>query len=198
MIKRPETGTLYPVLATVKYPPGFSGKKGTFLSESARQALSESLRLSGLSLSRYEKNQNGAPVPEDGVYWSISHKLEMVAAVCATIPVGIDLEKIMPRSDGLFNYLATEKEWGLFRERNWENFFKLYTAKEALVKMSGEGVKDLKKCILQKVGLQGLELKYQGNDVSVMHFHCGEYLAALAAASRTVEWKIKFESDGIK
>ena len=65
-------------------------------------------------------------------YWSLSHKSRYVAAVVGPTPVGIDLEEIVPRSEGLHDHVAREEEWAL-ADRSWETFFRYWTAKEAVM-----------------------------------------------------------------
>ncbi len=106
---------LYPVLLVVPETPSrLKGpEKVSFLRNQARQALAISAQKSGLFLKSLDQAENGAPLPSDGVYWSLSHKESVVCAVAASMPVGIDVERIRPRSEALFKRIADAREWEL-------------------------------------------------------------------------------------
>jgi 4'-phosphopantetheinyl transferase len=95
---------IYPVLMPVSVSGrALAGKERVaHLSALARRALSLSANKSGVSLDRLDKDEGGAPLPFEGVYWSVSHKETFVAGVAAPAPVGIDIERIRPCSDALF------------------------------------------------------------------------------------------------
>jgi|GEM_PF-2402404 len=118
--------------------------------EAAASALAHCAKLVGAPATGWEKNADGAPIPNQGFYWSISHKPQWAAAVIADSPVGIDIEHIAPRRDKLiFDELADEEEWSLMPDRSWESFFMLWTAKEAVLKANGEGIGRFADCRLQ-------------------------------------------------
>ncbi|MCD6391278.1 MAG: hypothetical protein J7L92_04730, partial [Dehalococcoidia bacterium] len=67
--------TLFPVvMPVIKVGHKFSGKeKVDYLSQSAREALKLSAEKSGVRLGELLKDENGAPCPVAGNYWSLSH-----------------------------------------------------------------------------------------------------------------------------
>jgi len=115
--------------------------------QAARRALIECAALCGAPSDGWEQNEGGRPLPNQGWHWSISHKHEWVAAVVAREPIGIDIESIVPRRDELlFDKVADASEWALVGSRNWENFYRIWTAKEAVLKAKGLGIGHLLEC----------------------------------------------------
>ena len=84
-----------------------------YLSRHARRALELSAAKSAVTLGQLTKDDRGVPQPVNGIFWSLSHKTQYVAAVVAPQPIGIDLEKIRPCSEALFRKTATDAEWAL-------------------------------------------------------------------------------------
>ncbi len=75
--------------------------------------------------------------------FSLSHSGGL--ALCALSPreVGADLEVVRPRREGLPRYALSDREYRWFRARGgrWEDFYTLWTLKEARVKCTGEGLR---------------------------------------------------------
>lgn len=70
----------------------------------------------------------------NGCYFNISHSHGLVACAVAEVPVGIDVEKIRPVPPRLLRILSpAEREY----VRCDEDFFRLWTLKEALIKCRG-------------------------------------------------------------
>lgn len=146
----------------------------------ARRALELSCKTSGVSCGPFEKDIRDVPKPFDGMYWSLSHKPQYVAAVVAPSPVGIDLEEIRPRAQALYGYVADEREWALAGERNWDAFFRFWTAKEAVLKATGARLKDLKKARIQALMHDsGLRVQYDTRMWTVQHYRFKNYLVSL-------------------
>ena len=110
------------------------------------------MAVSGLSIGTLEKGEHGAPIPVNGVYWSISHKDEYVAGIAARCPVGIDLERVKPVGTALFNKVCStdgRDPFLLFQQDHMavqesaDLFFRVFTAKEAVVKSQGVGLSEL-------------------------------------------------------
>jgi 4'-phosphopantetheinyl transferase len=146
----------------------------------SREALVQSCKITGRPCGPFEKDVRNVPLPFGGWYWSVSHKPQFVAAVVSANPVGIDLEEIVPRNKGLFGYLAEDSEWELAGNREWETFFRYWTAKEAVLKATGTGLRDLKKARIQRVvGSDQLIVEYGGRQWSVQHYRFQNHLASL-------------------
>ena len=89
--------------------------------------------------------ENNKPL-NDKIYVSVSHKNGYV--ICATDynPIGIDIEKITCFNDSIIDnfFSINEKNYILNKCDKNRNFFKIYTIKEAISKISGIGIKQFK------------------------------------------------------
>ena len=117
----------------------------------ARQALAQSADYAGVVLGALRKNAQGAPLPSNGIHWSLSHKGTAVAAVTASRPIGIDLEIVRPCNPGLYQRIADDREWALAGAVNPELFFRIWTAKEAVLKAVGQGLTGLSDCRIHEI-----------------------------------------------
>ena len=187
--------TLYPVILPVpeevrEYKPR---DRVVFLSAHAREAISLCAQKCGITLGELQKDGDGAPQPMDGIYWSVTHKNEYVGGVLSSQPVGIDIEKIEPCNRGLFRKTASEAEWALAdQSRNdFTLFYRYWTAKEAVVKTSTAGIKDLLKCrIHQIIDDQHLEIDYLNKRWQIEHFYFNDHIASIVHNNFTIKWTI--------
>lgn len=78
-----------------------------------------------------------------GYEFSISHSGALALCALSERPVGADLELVRPRRAGLPRYALSEGEFAWFEGRGsrWEDFYTLWTLKEARVKCTGEGLR---------------------------------------------------------
>lgn len=127
-------------------------QKGERMSMMARKAVIESARLSGLNEPRsFPKTEEGAPRPEDGVWWGLSHKPDVVAGAAHIRPVGLDVEVIRTVSARLIDRISTKKERILFLDSDDSLFFRIWTAKEAVLKVCGQGLSGMGSCFVNQV-----------------------------------------------
>ena len=161
-----------------------------FLSRYARRALEMSAENSSIRLDALEQDERNAPLPFNGTYWSITHKNEYVGAVVCPSPTGIDIEKICSRSESLFRKTADEAEWAL-ADKTFTTFFRYWTAKEAVLKAAGIGLKDLSKCrISQVLGSHHLAVEYDGNKWQIEHNFFNSHIASIVKNDFVIEWTI--------
>ncbi len=187
--------TLHPVILPVpeevsEYKPR---DRVVFLSAHARNALKLCAQKCGISLADFEKDKNGVPLPVDGIHWSVTHKNEYVAGVLSSQPVGIDIEKIEPCSRGLFRKTAAEAEWALADQSTDEFtiFYRYWTSKEAVVKTSTAGIKDLLKCrIHQIIDDHHLEIEYLNQRWQIEHFFFNDHIASIVKNDFEIDWTI--------
>ena len=160
------------------------------LSAFAREVLSRSALYSGDELGPLKKGERGRPLPVNGVYWSISHTSKYAAAVTASCPVGIDIEKIGPFSDALKKRVASDREWDLAPVLDETLFCRYWTAKEAVLKAVGAGLGGLPRCTI--TGIEGgrqLQVRYDEETWMVSHFFKAEgHLAAVSVNMDLVYW----------
>ena len=87
-------------------------------------------------------NEYGAPYLENGPYFSISHCKQGIAVAVSETPIGIDIEAIRPFNEGLMRKtMNSEEQTHILSSLNPEiEFIRLWTRKEAYVKMQGTGI----------------------------------------------------------
>ncbi len=164
-----------------------------FLSRHARLALEKYAEISGISIDRLEKDDNGVPLPFNGIYWSITHKSQYVGGVVAPTPIGLDIERIRECSRGLFAKTAGDREWALTNPEKISllTFFRFWTSKEALVKTSGSGLKDLLKCqITRIIDDRHLIIHYLDKEWLIEHFYFEHHIASITQDSYQIDWTL--------
>jgi 4'-phosphopantetheinyl transferase len=189
----PET-IIHPVVMAVPEPDlGLKGReKVAALGRHARQALAYSARFSGVHLGPLEKDDHGAPLPSNGINWSLTHKEQYVAAVTAPHPVGIDIERIRPVCEGMHQRLAGDGEWALAPEVTRTLFFRYWTAKEAVLKAVGKGLTGLSRCRVAAIPDEDhLILIYEDSRWTVAHFWgTKDHLVTITADRAAIQWHL--------
>ena len=184
---------IYPVLLPVADDKrALTGReKVVYLSAWARAALAMSARETGIVLGALEKNDAGAPLPSNGYYWSLAHKSDCVAAVVADVPIGIDIEKSREVTPGLYRRIATDEEWRLGSENREHLFFRYWTAKEAVLKVAGTGIRELAYCrIARVVDEQLIQLDFKGEPFQVRHFFHDRHTIGIVDVGCPIEFKV--------
>ena len=161
----------------------------------ARIALARCAEMVGAPPDGWMKDARDAPARSHGFHWSISHTRELAGAVIAVHPVGIDVEQIRPRKPELFEHVAGPVEWDQLGARTWENFFRMWTAKEAVLKANGIGIGWLRECRLtQLVTDSRLQLSFRGVEWNVEHYQSGDHIAAVTCGDAPVQWQVYREA----
>jgi phosphopantetheinyl transferase len=114
----------------------------------------------------FQYNEYGAPYLQDGPYFSISHCKAGIAVAVSEKPIGIDIEAVRKPNDGLVcKTMNTEEYTSIIADSSpdWA-FIRLWTQKEAYLKMKGTGIiSDLK---LVLTDAQDAEFRsYDNNDL---------------------------------
>lgn len=191
MTSKSKENIIYPVVLSVPSPGRqLKGKKKVAaLSRYARQALEISAYKRGVFLKDLPKDENGAPLPFNNHYWSLSHKPNYVCGVVAAQPVGIDIEEIRPVSKPLFKKTASQTEWELIDQDPLHLFFRYWTAKEAVLKAAARGIKDLAKCRINRIDdAYHLVIVYQDKEWPVEHFFFEKHIVSVVKVGATIEW----------
>ena len=97
---------------------------------------------------------------------SVTHKDQLIGIALSNKPIGIDLEVLKERDVSLFDWFI-EEEWKLLGEQNWLNFYRLWTAKEAVIKTCQSDVDAIKEMRLVSVDNQQLVIDYHNDQHSV-------------------------------
>ena len=187
-----KSSPIYPVIMPVPFSlQQLTGReKVKTLSRLARKALVFSCKKSGWPITHLKKDPNGAPIPENGYYWSLSHKSGFVAAVVAPYPIGIDIERLRPSSKALRNRIASTKEWQLGPKIDPDLlFFRFWTAKEAVLKAVGVGMRGLSNCrIIRILDNSKMCLTYRYTTFMVTHIQFNGHLATVIIDNRPICW----------
>ena len=183
---------LNPVIIKIKnnIHPNISIKERVaYLSQQARKAVYQSALQHNIKLpAKLPKDKNGAPLPVDGTYWSLSHKNDFVVGVVSNQKVGIDIEEIIPRSPGLHRKVAYPEEWDLIGGLNQQNFYRIWTAKEATVKALGHGIEDLLQCTIVDIKESQTLLHYYKQEWLVEHFFIENHILAITKNYQQINW----------
>lgn len=189
--------TLHPTIMPVAAPVyGLSGKeKVARLSRISREALRLSSESSGMVLGELRKDEDDIPCPANGYHWSVSHKTKCVAAVVSKSSIGIDIEEIRPRSESIFDVVASDEEWSLSKDRSWNAFFRYWTAKEATLKSVGIGIGGLMACrVILIPDDNHVLLNYRNNLFRVGQLLYRNHIVSVLQNDDEIEWSILEDS----
>ena len=81
-------------------------------------------------------------VEKDGVYVSVSHSGPWAVCVTADTPVGVDVEGVRSAQEKFMRRVCSEQEMAYIRsgdDGDCQRFWEIWTAKEALFKLTGKG-----------------------------------------------------------
>lgn len=132
-------------------------KKDKRLSIGVYLLLKKSLAIHNINIDDFEfsYNENGKPLLEGLPFeFSLSHSGNYVAVALSNAPVGIDIEKIRKVNQNVSKLVFNGDDEENFKnsQNNVDEFFKIWTSKEAVIKMMG-GLKNknLKDINLKKI-----------------------------------------------
>lgn len=137
------------LMARFEAPEGMQTRDLAAAKSSAAQELLEQAMVR-LDLTPWvpDKDSRGKPLPRDGWYVSKTHCRDCLAVAIARDPLGVDVEPIRLARVAGWHRVINESENALLGEVNALTFTRLWTAKEAALKISGQGIADLSKCRL--------------------------------------------------
>ena len=90
------------------------------------------------------RTENGKPCAEEGAF-SISHSGEWVVCALSEHPVGVDIEKRRREPRRVAQCYFSEGEKRMLQQ-DASAFWRIWTGKEALCKLTGEGIAALRRC----------------------------------------------------
>lgn len=81
--------------------------------------------------------------------FNLSHSGRLVLCGGGGAPLGVDLEAVRPRRAGLARYVCSPEEYAWYEKLggDWESLYTIWTLKEARVKCTGQGLRQLPKTI---------------------------------------------------
>jgi 4'-phosphopantetheinyl transferase len=184
----------YPVVLSV--PAHLRNLRGrpqvAILSRLARVAVRWSAHLTGVGPPAFTKDGRGTPQPSAGIHWSVTHKPAFVAGVATAAPVGIDIERMRTPAEGLYRRIASAEEWrlglGMARPRL---FYRLWTAKEAVLKAEGLGLRGLSRCrVIAIPDREHMLLAFDQRRWAVDHYYLPGHVVALTPGGEDIEWQV--------
>lgn len=96
------------------------------------------------TLPRIDRSPHGKPYFPDqpGLHFNLSHSGSRAICALSSGAVGADVETIRPRRESLPRKTLSDREYRWFQDRGgrWEDFYTLWTLKEAKVKYQGTGL----------------------------------------------------------
>ncbi len=103
-------------------------------------------------------NENSKPLIK-GIYFNISHSNDYVVVVFSSNKIGIDIEKVREVNLNIINYFCNDKEkdYILKTDNKYKCLFKIYTFKEAYIKMLGNNLFNIKK--IDSFNIDNLNIK---------------------------------------
>ena len=155
----------------------FRFEQGRRLSLAAYLLLKEGLEIEyGFSehpVFRY--SVEGKPFIENpsGAHFSLSHSKSVALCVLSRQPVGADVEAVRPVGDDLVRYTMNDREcdWIFAAPDKVKAFLTLWTRKEAVLKLTGEGIRNDLKSVLRDANTYCIETALAENYVySVARF----------------------------
>ena len=100
-----------------------------------------------------------APLLKGEGNYSISHKKNLVFVWISEEKIWVDIEILKKRDENLFEKFD-KKEYEILGEKNWENFYILWTAKEAIIKYENLKLDDIEEIILENVEMFGKNISW--------------------------------------
>ena len=110
-----------------------------------------------------EESKSGKPyITNYNIYFNISHKDNLVVCAVSYSNIGVDIEKIRDIDLNTINIFATttEKKYILEKKEDiLKRLFKIYTLKEAYLKMNGDSITNIKNIDISKIKKEKLTIK---------------------------------------
>ena len=133
------------------------------------RGLRECFGISGFPSFSYNEHEKPFLKDYPDVHFSISHCKEAVGCFVSNRPCGLDIESIRKAKEDLVRHTMSPKEAEEIYTSKWPDiaFTRLWTQKEAVLKLKGTGIIDdlhavLSPDNLQGIGLQTIENPYRG------------------------------------
>lgn len=127
----------------------------------------------------FEYGEHGKPsiIGHEEIHFNMSHCKRAVVCAVGSEPVGVDVECIGRGNDSLIDYTMNDDEVLRIKEAENPNteFIRLWTQKEALLKLTGEGINDDIKSVLSaenmsRVRIETFVNEEKGYVYSLAHF----------------------------
>lgn len=117
----------------------------------------------------FDVGEHGKPTLRDypHIHFNMSHCQKAVICVISDAPIGVDIERVRKQNASLTDYTMNEEEIEQIEASDQPEmmFTRLWTAKEAVLKLQGTGIQDTLKDSLKLALEQGITVTtYENND----------------------------------
>jgi len=190
---------LHPVV--VRRTEGLRGRAGVELGRRlGRRALERSAELAGAPWAgtRFPEeglpaDKSGAPLPRDGWHWSTTNTRGLIGALVAPCPVALDAEWVRrPRLDEIRSAFDPD-ELARVGASPGPAELAVWTAKEAVLKLTGVGLAGLPGCrVVEREGPGLLRVTLDRRAFRVRQQVWGEHLLAFACDAE--EYEVRLET----
>lgn len=136
-------------------------------------------------------NEYGKPLANER-FASISHSDNLVIVGVGDTDIGVDVEKVKPVRDDLKRYVTIDSEYE--KIKNDTDFFKVWTAKEALIKCLGLSISKVKN--VPAFPLDGKK-EYLDNNIYTKEVVINDYVIAVCV-KETDEFEIIINKEEIQ
>ena len=142
--------------------------------------LIHALREEGIfkEMPEFSYNEHDKPFLKNypGWYFNISHSKTAVCCILSRKEIGIDIEEVGEYKESLAAYICNDKELESLHdsENKADDFYKLWTRKEAVFKMIGSGITNDIKDILDTPYIDITSLKVDNIWLTVVRQHQSE------------------------
>lgn len=115
-----------------------------------KQALREEYGITGNPIFEYNEHGKPAIVGHPDIFFNLSHCKEAVVCAVSNQPVGVDVESLREFKESLVNYTMNEDEIREIKSSTnpAATFIRLWTMKEATLKLIGTGISNDLKTII--------------------------------------------------
>ena len=165
------------------------------LSLRARDAVAMSAIRSGLSVPDFKQDEYGRPLPSRDVYWSVAHKSTMVVGVAAPRPIGVDVERIRPRSQEQIDAAMHPAELEELGGDPVHAYFCGWVAKEATLKLRGHGLPRLSRTRVVQAWSDGAWVSFENRRTLVSFAFLSGHVAAVTWSAQDIEWMMVLVDD---
>ena len=111
----------------------------------------------------FSYGEHGKPsiIGHEDIHFNLSHCKTAVACAISDNPIGIDVESIRDAKESVIRYAMNDDEARqiISSSNSALEFTKLWTMKESVLKLTGEGINDNMKSVLSPENLRGITIE---------------------------------------
>lgn len=124
------------------------------------KGLREEYGINEMPTFRYGEHGKPYIVGHEDIHFNMSHSKKAVMCYVSDQPVGIDVEELNRGNECLISYTMNEEEQAEIKDSPTPlmEFVKLWTRKEAVLKLSGVGINDDMKNVLRPENIKGISI----------------------------------------